>query len=162
MKKLVLMRHGKSSWEYDVEDIERPLKKRGMKDTQRVANQYVKLEGLPQHIFSSPANRALSTCKLFMETADVPKKKLTVVDKLYDFGGNSVISYIKSLDKSLDHIMIFGHNHAFTSIANIFGNRFIDNLPTAGLVVLKFDVDSWKDIDKGTTELLIIPKKLRK
>ncbi|WP_255084614.1 hypothetical protein [Zhouia amylolytica] len=37
-----------------------------------------------------------------------------------------------------------------------------NNIPTAGLVVLKFDVDSWKDIDKGTTELLIIPKKLRK
>ncbi|UNY97869.1 histidine phosphatase family protein [Zhouia spongiae] len=161
MKKLVLMRHGKSSWEYDVEDFERPLKKRGVKDTRKVATRYAKTHSFPEHIFSSPANRALTTCKNFMDEGGISENRLTVVDQLYDFGGNSVVSYIKSLDDKLDHVMVFGHNHAFTSIANIFGSQFIDNLPTAGLVVINFNVASWKDIDKGTTELVIIPKTLR-
>jgi phosphohistidine phosphatase len=57
--------------------------------------------------------------------------------------------------------MIFGHNHAFTSISNIFGNKFIDNLPTAGVVVINFDVNDWKKINKGQTELLIYPKQFK-
>ena len=33
MKTLYIVRHAKSSWEYDsIEDIDRPLKKRGIKD----------------------------------------------------------------------------------------------------------------------------------
>lgn len=57
--------------------------------------------------------------------------------------------------------MIFGHNHAFTSISNIFGNIFIENLPTSGLVKLNIDIDNWKDLKTGTTDLLIIPKELK-
>ncbi len=32
MKNLYLVRHAKSSWEYDLTDHERPLNKRGFKD----------------------------------------------------------------------------------------------------------------------------------
>ncbi len=57
--------------------------------------------------------------------------------------------------------MIFGHNHAFTSICNIFGNNFIDNLPTSGLVVIDFDIDSWENIKKGVTRFSIFPRDLK-
>ena len=57
--------------------------------------------------------------------------------------------------------MIFGHNHAFTSISNIFGSIFIDNLPTSGLVKINFDTNNWADIKQGQTELILIPKELK-
>ena len=60
-----------------------------------------------------------------------------------------------------NEIMIFGHNHAFTSITNIFGSTFIENLPTSGLVKINFDVNSWSDIKSGETELILIPKELK-
>lgn len=161
MKKLILMRHAKSSWEYDVNDVERPLKKRGLKDTTLVARAFKKNVDLPEIIFSSPANRALTTCKVFMRETGLSETGLKVVDQLYDFGGNSVIGFLKSVPDEYNYIMIFGHNHAFTSIANMYGSTYIDNLPTAGLVVLSLKADSWKDIGKGTTEHLIFPKDLR-
>ena len=58
-------------------------------------------------------------------------------------------------------VMIFGHNFAFTNIANALGDNYIDNLPTAGLVVLEFETDSWSNLGEGRTLKIIIPKHLR-
>lgn len=155
------MRHGKSSWEFDVSDRERPLKQRGVTDTQLVLNQFKSYNFYPEVIFSSPANRALSTCKIFMEGLKLEDSMLHIEESLYDFSGNLVIDFIKSLPDNYKNIMLFGHNHAFTSISNIFGDKFIDNLPTAGLVKLNIDIEMWSALKKGKTELIIIPKNLK-
>ena len=161
MKQLVLIRHAKSSWEYDVKDAERPLKKRGFRDADLVSKSFQNELFCPEIIFSSPANRALTTCKIFMKTLNLDDNTLNVKDELYDFGGENVINFLKTIDDSYEKVMIFGHNHAFTSICNIFGNKFIDNLPTSGLVVINFDVTSWQNISKGITKLTIFPRDLK-
>lgn len=161
MKSITLVRHGKSSWEFDVSDALRPLKKRGINDAKMVANQYVKFVKLPEIIYSSPAVRAFSTCKIFLEIFNLSEESVGVKEDLYDFGGESVINFIKGLPNNYDSVMLFGHNHAFTSIANIFGDKFIDNLPTSGLIKINFDISDWKDFKQGTTEFIIIPKELK-
>ena len=161
MKAIVLVRHGKSSWEYDVMDRDRPLKSRGVNDAKLVVSQFIKKSKIPKIIFSSPAKRALSTCRIFAESLDVSENSINVIEDLYDFGGENVINFIKNLPNDYDDVLIFGHNHAFTSISNIFGSIFIDNLPTSGLVKLNIEIDDWKDLKKGTTEFIIIPKELK-
>ena len=161
MKTIILVRHGKSSWEFDVNDRERPLKSRGESDAQLIVNQFKKTSKSPDKIFSSPAKRALSTCKIFSKALNIPENFITINEELYDFGGESVINFIRTLTDSYSNIMIFGHNHAFTSIANIFGSIFIDNLPTSGLVKINFEVDFWKDIENGQTELILTPKEFK-
>ena len=161
MKSITLVRHGKSSWEFDVSDALRPLKNRGINDAKLVANQFVKSYESPDFIYSSPAVRAFSTCKIFLEVFNLSEDSVIVKDGLYDFGGESVINFIKRLPNNYNSVMIFGHNHAFTSIANIFGDKFIDNLPTSGLIKLNFDISDWKELRQGTTELIIIPKELK-
>jgi phosphohistidine phosphatase len=161
MKSILLVRHGKSSWDYDVSDTERPLKTRGISDAKLVANQFIKKSDIPIYVFSSPAKRALDTCKIFTNTFKLSENSIKIVENLYDFGGESVIGFIKNLPNEIDYAMIFGHNHAFTSIANIFGDKFIDNLPTSGLVKINFNINDWKDLKKGQTELIIFPKQLK-
>ncbi len=161
MKTIVLIRHGKSSWESNVTDRERPLKPRGKNDAKLVVNQFIKESIAPKYIFSSPAKRALNTCKVFTKSLNLSENIIKIVEDLYDFGGESVINFIKNLPDNYDEIMIFGHNHAFTSISNIFGSIFIDNLPTCGLVKINFDIDSWAEIKQGQTELMLIPKELK-
>lgn len=162
MKKITLVRHGKSSWKYDVKDDERPLKQRGKEDSKLVSESFLNHQIYPEIFFSSPAKRALNTCKIFAKSLQIPENKIEIVDDLYDFGGQNVINFIKSLDNRYKSIMIFGHNHAFTSISNIFGDKFIDNLPTSGLVVINFEVDLWQDINQGETQIIIFPKELKK
>ena len=161
MKTLILMRHGKSSWEHDVSDKERPLKPRGLRDSGLVAKEFISHFEVPESIFSSPANRAFSTCQNFIENTGNHSISPTIVEDLYDFGGQKVINFISSLDDSIKKVMIFGHNFAFTNIANALGDSYIDNLPTAGLVVIEFNTKTWANLGDGRTVKIIIPKDLR-
>ena len=161
MKTLVIVRHAKSSWEFDVGDKERPLKKRGITDANLVSNQFITSKFNPDLICSSPANRALSTCKIFLKNLKIDEHILEISDDLYDFGGQNVMSFVRKLNNKVENVILFGHNHAFTAIANTFGDQYIDNLPTSGLVKMRFDIESWKDIVKGQTELVIFPRHLK-
>ena len=84
-----------------------------------------------------------------------------VTERLYDFSGNEVLQFVKEFDDSLNTVMIFGHNHAYTHIANSLGNTYIENVPTSGLVHLEFDIENWIAIEKGITKRTLFPKELR-
>jgi phosphohistidine phosphatase len=161
MKKIIFVRHGKSSWDYNVDDINRPLKKRGIVDSGLVSNALRNLELSPEVVFSSPAKRAQETCKIFLKNLNVDEDNIRIDGELYDFGGTKVINFIKSLDDCFKNIMIFGHNHALTSIVNTYGNIYIDNLPTCGLVILKFDIECWSELNQGETIKMIFPRDLK-
>jgi len=161
MKSIILVRHGKSSWKFDVIDHDRPLKQRGENDSELVAKALKIKDCTPGFWLSSPAKRALSTCEIFEKTLNFTKNQTIINEELYDFEGRGVINCIKRLSNEINEVMIFGHNHALTSISNIFGDVFIDNLPTSGLVKINFDIKDWEDLKKGTTEFIIIPKDLR-
>ncbi len=161
MKTIILVRHGKSSWEYSVSDKDRPLQERGVNDALLVSNvlkpQKIEIDA----VFSSPANRALHTCMIFLRQLEFPYEDFRIIEGLYDFSGDSDLEFIKNLDNTLQTVMIFGHNHAFTHLANSLGNTYIDNVPTSGLVHLIFEVDQWNSITKGTTKQTIFPKQLK-
>lgn len=161
MKKLILVRHGKSSWEYSVSDKDRPLLERGINDAILVSDEFAEQAIEIDAVYSSPANRALHTCAIFLRQLYLPFNKLEVLHELYDFSGNEVLNVLKNLNNDINSVLIFGHNHAFTHIVNSLGNSYIDNVPTAGLVELNFNIDSWSQIAKGTTQQTIFPKQLR-
>lgn len=161
MKTIILIRHAKSSWEHSVNDLKRPLSERGFNDANLLSKNFKSYTFLPDAIFSSPANRALTTCNIFIDNLNLSIKLLKVDDQLYDFGGNQVAKFINNLDDKISNVMIFGHNHAFTAIANGCGSIYIDNVPTCGLVKIEFNVDSWQDVKKGTTTLIMFPKDLK-
>jgi len=162
MKQLILVRHGKSSWEYSVNDKDRPLLLRGIKDGHLVTSAFHKGDQQIDAAYSSPANRALHTCMIVLRGLDFPFSKLEISNALYDFSGDSVLHFIKNLDDRLDTVLLFGHNHAFTYLANSLGNEYIDNVPTSGLVQLSFDITNWADLNEGTTIQTIFPKHLKK
>lgn len=161
MKTLILIRHAKSSWEGENTDINRPLNQRGMHDAKLLSNELLKYHLKPDAIFSSPANRALTTCNTFMDILNLPSEILTITIELYDFGGQQVAHFIRNLDDSYEKVLIFGHNHAFTAITNSFGDIYVDNVPTCGVIMIEFDSDTWKNIDKGHTKMTLFPKHLK-
>jgi len=161
MKTLILVRHGKSSWEYAVGDKDRPLLQRGINDALLVADNFNE-QAIPiDAAFSSPANRALHTSMIFVRQLYFSMDRFRVVNELYDFSGEYVLQFVKDLDDDLNTVLIFGHNHAFTHIANSLGNSYIENVSTSGLVHLEFDVDHWISVEKGITKQTIFPKHLR-
>jgi len=161
MKTITLIRHGKSSWEYQVSDKDRPLKEKGIKEAHWVAQKALELNFQIDFAYSSPANRALHSCMIVLRNLGLDLNRFQVKEELYDFSGNSVEHFVKSLDNDISSVLIFGHNHAFTLLANTWGDQYIDNVPTSGLVQITFDVVEWSKISKGSTEQMIFPKHLK-
>jgi phosphohistidine phosphatase len=58
MKRLILVRHGKSSWKEDLPDHERPLKKRGYKDAKVILKTFDHFYKPGALVWSSYAVRA--------------------------------------------------------------------------------------------------------
>ena len=161
MKTLYFARHAKSSWKHDVVDHQRPLKGRGKRDGVLVSKHVADLLPAPQKMISSDAVRALSTAKYFKKAFKVADEDFSTNHSLYDFSGQNVMEVIKNLDNSQDCVMVVGHNHAFTSIVNMLGNQYIDNLPTCGFVIIEFDVDAWSKISTGKTATMVFPRHLK-
>ena len=156
-----MVRHAKSSWEYDVIDHKRPLKGRGNRDATLVSRYVANLVPAPEKIITSDATRALTTAEYFKKEMKITDADFVTNHSLYDFGGRNVMEIIKGFDNTWNRVMIVGHNHAFTSIANMLGNKYIDNLPTCGFVMIEFDEDKWEDITSGKTIKTVFPRDLK-
>ncbi len=155
------MRHGKSSWDLDVSDQDRPLAQRGITDAHLVGRRLSKENINPDFVFSSPANRALHTAMICLRNLKYPMGQFQISTDLYDFSGEKVLDFVKETDDGLDTIMIFGHNHAFTHLVNSLGDSYIDNVPTSGYVHLQFNEKSWANISQGRTIETVFPKHLK-
>lgn len=161
MKRLVLVRHGKSSWDNDLPDHKRPLKKRAYNDAEVVLNSFQHFYEEPAMFWTSPAVRAHTTAKMFKERLNVKDENFKVIDDLYTFNQNELLRVIQSCPDNIDKLFVFGHNPGMTILVNMLGDKKLDNLPTTGLCVIGFKVDSWKEINQGKTLVTLLPKNLR-
>jgi phosphohistidine phosphatase len=160
-KKLFIVRHGKSSWDYDVEDIDRVLKERGINDAHTMSERLLKAKENPQLIISSHANRALHTALIFARTLSYPFDKIMINNIIYDGGYDDILEMIKELDDDIPSAMVFGHNPMSTDLANVFLKEKLDKLPTVGIASIDFKTDRWKKIshENVVTEFVDYPKK---
>jgi len=160
MKNLILIRHGKSSWEAPLKDIDRPLDRKGIKDAHKVASDCIPFLPSTFIIWSSIAERASETALIFAQNFLYPIDSIIFKDELYTFDENQLEKIIKSCNNVYESVILFGHNGAITNFVNKFGDIFIDNVPTSGFVSLQFDTDSWGKIEEGMIKKIIFPKKI--
>ena len=161
MKKLIIIRHAKSSWKHNVIDHERPLNERGLEDSDLVSKELNTLGFNIDLLLSSDAYRAKKTAEIFISNLLLHSKLVMYNHDLYDFSGEMLTSVVKSCPVSVNTLMVFGHNHAITDFVNHFGSQIIDNVPTCGVVVIDFETNDWNSIKKGTTSLSVFPRDLK-
>lgn len=161
MKKIILVRHAKSSWEFNVIDHERPLNQRGITDANLVSKHLNMDSAAVDLILSSDSVRTTQTSKIFISNLNLMDKDLEYMYELYDFDGRDLTRVIKSCDTDVKTLLVFGHNHAVTDFVNTFGSQYIDNVPTSGVVIIEFDINDWKDLNKGKTVLTLFPRDLK-
>jgi len=161
MKRLILVRHGKSSWKNNLPDDKRPLKKRGEKDGKLVANSFQKFITTSVTVWSSPAVRALETAKIFKEILNIKDQDFHIKPPLYTFNSNELLNNIQNCDREIETLIVFGHNPAMTNLVNKLGDNYVENVPTTGLNVIDFETDSWENLKNGKTILSLFPKNLR-
>jgi len=161
MKNLIVVRHSKSSWDAPLRDFDRPLQQRGMMDAHIVSCALV--HELPRTfvMMSSPAKRASETAVIFAQNISYPVESIQYKEEMYTFDERQFESNIRALDNDYDNVILFGHNEAITNFVNKFGDIFIDNVTTSGVVSLTFDSDDWNGIQKGKTRKVLFPRDLK-
>lgn len=162
MKRLILIRHAKSSWsDYSIDDFDRSLNKRGERDAPFMARKLAKKGIKPDLIVSSPAKRAITTAKVFAKAFEYPTKNIRQDKSIYEAAMATVLAIVNGLEDEVNTVIIFGHNPAFTFLANYFITEYIDNLPTCGIVSVVTDMERWRFVNSNNTKLefLDYPKK---
>ncbi|MBG7629177.1 MAG: histidine phosphatase family protein [Bacteroidetes bacterium] len=159
MKTLYIVRHAKSSWEYEgIKDIDRPLNKRGINDAYLISNVLHKKIATPDVFVASCANRALHTGMIFSYTFNYPLVNLKLSKSLYNFSDGYLIKTVKALDDGFDSAIIFSHDHGISDFVNKFGSTRLNKVPTCAVIGIKFNTNHWKDIKNGNTFLTEFPK----
>lgn len=157
---LIIVRHAKSSWKHpELSDFERPLNKRGKRDAPFMGEKLSDKNVSPDLILASPAKRAFITAKIISEKVKYPADKIAFNKNIYEASVNDLLKIINDIDEHRKSVMLVGHNPGLTSLNNFLTNRFIDNIPTCGIVSIIFNC-KWQEVDEasGEVDYFIYPK----
>lgn len=155
MRKLYIMRHGKSSWDnHNLEDFDRPLNKRGRKDAHIMAEFFQKEEISFDHIFSSPAIRAITTANIVAESLHFPIKNISSDRRLYQAGVEALLEVIGEIDADYKSILLIGHDPGLSWLSCYLGNEEHINLPTCGVYAVSFKTNTWQSLTNAESKKL--------
>ncbi|MFD3001376.1 SixA phosphatase family protein [Pontibacter toksunensis] len=155
MKTLYIVRHAKSSWEFEeLSDHDRPLNKRGRSDASLMGQELAARDVQPNLIISSPAVRALTTATLVGKELGYDADDIVLDERVYGAGKEDLLQVVQEAPADVDYLMLVGHNEAISDFANMITPEQVSRLPTTGVVVLEFNCESWHDISKDNANLL--------
>ena len=160
MKRLLLIRHAKSSWNYPhLDDHDRPLNKRGKRDRISMAAHLAERGERLDVIYTSSAMRALSLAESLSEQLQVALVKQR---SLYTFSAASLGSAVSELPQHYQSVAVVGHNPAVTDLVNQLTGENMDNVPTSGVVAINSTANAWQELLSAETELayFVAPKLL--
>lgn len=161
MKKLILIRHAKSSWDKPWQnDHDRPLAERGLRDAPEMAKRLKKRGIKPEIILSSTALRAIQTAKITAQELNFPEEKIETEKNLFHASPNMILKIIHMQKDTHETLFVFGHNPGMNELINELGVD-LDNLPTSGQIGFKLDAESWSELNRKNVKFWFIdyPKK---
>ncbi|MFZ1530344.1 MAG: histidine phosphatase family protein [Ferruginibacter sp.] len=156
MKKLIIVRHAKSSWaNLGQTDYERPLNERGQKDAPEMALRLKNRKITIDRFVSSPAKRAKQTCRAFCKLYECDSGHILFIEKLYHAPKNVFYEVVEALDNADDTVIIFSHNPGITDFVNsLCKDVFVDNMPTCSIFAVQADLAQWTAFEKAEKTFL--------
>jgi phosphohistidine phosphatase len=154
MKTIFLIRHAKAESGQSIEDEDRKLTEKGKSDAVMMAKRLQDREIAIEAFVSSPAKRALKTCKLFAEVFRVKNDTIIQEDDLYMPEVVDFENYLSNFDDDIHTIAIFSHNPGITEFANSLNIATIDNMPTCSIFAFRCETDHWSEFSQAKKNLL--------
>jgi phosphohistidine phosphatase SixA len=160
-KRLIIMRHAKSSWtSAAATDHERPLNKRGRRAAPRVAARLSELGWVPDLVIASDSQRTRETWQRMQ--AEFPHSIDEHFSRAFYHGGLSAIADACTMvDEDISTLLVLGHNPGWEDAVAGLGGRWV-RMTTANAALLESDNNDWSDIMHTDWELVTIlrPKEL--
>jgi phosphohistidine phosphatase len=146
VKSLLVVRHAKSSWEWDdINDFERPLNERGKRDAPQMARRLTVSGAIPDLLVASPAKRAKRTAVLFARELGMPEEDILYKTELYHAPAEVFHEILQRIDERFSSIALFSHNPGITAFVNELTQVKVDHMPTCGIYAVKIQAERWSD-----------------
>lgn len=143
------MRHAKSNWDFpELSDHDRPLNNRGRKDAPLMGKELMAREVTVDLIVSSSAVRALTTATLVAKELEYDTEKIAIEEEIYRADKQELLSVIKNIPNQFDTVLLVGHNYTLSELANMLSPEMVPTMPTAAVVCLQFNCNTWAEISK--------------
>lgn len=162
-RELILMRHGKSDWDQQVEDFQRPLKERGKRGAEQLGQWLVQQQWLPDRVVSSPALRAIHTAQMAVQAMGMDNRSIVQERRIYAARVEDLLEVLAAIPAEAQRVMLVGHNPGFEDLTEYLVGGTIPLpkdgklLPTASLAHLQMP-DSWSDLPSGAGRLIGITR----
>ncbi|WP_295076821.1 histidine phosphatase family protein [Tabrizicola sp.] len=165
MKRLILTRHAKSSWDDPLTpDHDRPLNERGKAAAADLGQWLASRDYVPGEVLCSDAVR---TRKTFSGIAPAlpGAPVLELKPALYHAGPDVMMAVLRH--GKADVVMMIGHNPGIAEfaarlVAHPPANAEFARYPTGATLVADFDVTDWTDVTfgSGVTVDFIVPREI--
>ena len=163
MKKLIIIRHCKSSWsDLSLNDFDRPLNNRGVQDGNLMSKELSKKIDNVDLLISSSSKRTRLTADFFIELIKI--NKISFIDDLYHSSSENIINKLKKISNTHESIMVIGHNPGLTNLVNKLTSINLYNLPTCGVAIVNLNIKNWdliNNFSKYDLEWMKFPKQLK-
>lgn len=152
---LTLIRHAKSSWaDPGQDDFDRPLNERGNRDAPEMGRRLRQAGWRPDRMLASPATRAAATAKAIAVAVDYPERDIVWKPDLYLASPRAMLRELVAAADGVGHVALVAHNPGTTELAERLSGEALGNVPTCGVVRLRFDVDAWPAVGDGLGKLI--------
>lgn len=155
MKKVILLRHAKSSWDDPaLDDHDRPLNGRGMASAPVIGEWLAYRKHVPDMVLCSSSTRTTQTVRRMKDA--LPGMPEPEIDPdLYHASPNTMRDRLAQLPKDCETVMLVGHQPGLGSLVRQLSDgqerrrcrRAYEHFPTAAAAVLEFDVEDWSEVD---------------
>jgi phosphohistidine phosphatase len=157
-RELLILRHGKSNWNANVPDFDRPLKNRGKRGAQRMGV-WLWQQGLrPDLIISSPAERAITTAHKCCKSMGMNAGRIVEDERIYEAGLVQLLKVLAEISADAKRIMLVGHNPGLEELLSFLAADDVPLLngdkllPTAALARLAMP-DDWQALAPACASL---------
>ena len=141
---LILMRHAKSDWsDTSLSDHERPLNRRGRKDSTRMADWMIENDLVPDLVLCSTSSRTRATVEIMLDIWD-SEPDVVHHENLYLASQDEILREVRTCGVDCDRIMVVAHNPGISHTASMFAEKSIE-MPTACVSAFDLATDDWQN-----------------
>jgi phosphohistidine phosphatase len=156
---LVLVRHGKSSWDLDVDDHERPLSARGRRDAEAIGRWLGERSFRPDLVLCSTAIRTKQTWECAM-AGGATAGEVQYRREIYHARVPELLTLIRSIPDEIHTMLVLGHapgipdlvEHVCVRTQSPDWAQMDSKFPTSALAVVNVP-GPWPELGKARAEL---------
>jgi phosphohistidine phosphatase len=172
-RRLVVLRHAKSSYPQGVDDHDRPLAARGVADAAAAGTWLRDHVGRPDHVIVSSAERTRETWALAsaplagVGTDAAAGWSVTIEPRVYEASVATLLDVLHELPATATTVLLVGHNPGCEDLVHELARdsdptaaaRLAEKYPTSGIAVLELST-AWAALTRRSAYLaeFVVPR----